>query len=80
MGAAFSLWEGAEGWGPTEAGAGVPVGMVLGGGGPEEARRFYRGVLGVPLRCAEFRREDVAVPRWEAVVRGVGGDVWFSSG
>ncbi|MEX3107152.1 VOC family protein [Streptomyces sp. ST1015] len=80
VGAAFSLWEGAEGWGPVEAGVGVPVGMVLGCGRPEEARRFYRDVLGVPLRCAEFRREGVAVPRWEAVVRGVGGDVRFPSG
>ncbi|MHC5902868.1 hypothetical protein ACVNF4_02980 [Streptomyces sp. S6] len=58
---------------PLGTGQGLPVRMPLRCRRPEEARRFYREALGTTSACAEFRREDVALPGWELVVRGSGG-------
>ncbi|MFI9629358.1 VOC family protein [Streptomyces sp. NPDC052042] len=70
VGAAFSLWQTdpANRWSPS---ASAPQRMILACPHPEQARRFYRDVLGTVPRCADFVRmhgPEKCAPHWELVV------------
>ncbi|MGW0537907.1 VOC family protein [Streptomyces sp. NPDC003032] len=70
VGAAFSLWQThpSNRWSPS---ARAPQRMVLACPRPEQARRFYRDVLGTVLSCADFvpvQGTEERAPCWELVV------------
>lgn len=70
VGAAFSLWQThpANRWSPS---ARAPQRMVLACPRPEQARCFYRDVLGTVPSCADFvptHGAEEPHPRWELVV------------
>lgn len=70
VGAAFSLWQThpANRWSPS---ARAPQRMVLACPRPEQARCFYRDVLGTVPSCTDFvptHGAEEPHPRWELVV------------
>ncbi|MGK9463086.1 MULTISPECIES: VOC family protein [unclassified Streptomyces] len=70
VGAAFSLWQThpSNRWSPS---ARTPQRMVLACPRPEQARRFYRDMLGTVPSCADFvatHGPEEPAPRWELVV------------
>ncbi|GAA3979680.1 VOC family protein [Streptomyces marokkonensis] len=70
VGAAFSLWQThpSNRWSPSTR---APHHMVLACPRPEEARRFYRDMLGTVPSCADFvpmHGCEECSPRWELVV------------
>ncbi|CQR59448.1 Putative hydroxylase (plasmid) [Streptomyces leeuwenhoekii] len=70
VGAAFSLWQTdpSNRWSPA---ARAPQRMVLACPRPEQARRFYRDMLGTVPSCADFvpvQGTKERAPRWELVV------------
>lgn len=70
VGAAFSLWQThlSNRWAPS---ASAPQRMILACPDPEQARRFYRDMLGTIPSCADFIRtlgSEECSPRWELVV------------
>ncbi|MFG3258715.1 VOC family protein [Streptomyces sp. NPDC048172] len=73
LGAAFSLWQRYTfgGWNLPPRVPGTPQRMVLASEQPDQARHFYREVLGASLARADFvpaRRPVPSTPRWELAV------------
>lgn len=73
VGAAFSLWQPNHftGWEFPLHVAGAPYRMVLACDQPDEARHFYRRVVGTPPECADFIAadgSDPSAPQWELAV------------
>lgn len=73
VGAAFSLWRPAypHGWRFPPGTPYAPQRMVLACADPRQAQRFYRGLLGVPLRFADFvttEGREVLSPQWEPAI------------
>ncbi|MFJ8769593.1 VOC family protein [Streptomyces clavifer] len=70
VGAVFSLWQThpSNRWPPS---ASAPQRMILACSHPEQARRFYREMLGAVPSCADFvlsHGDADCAPRWELAV------------